>query len=107
MASSFHETIAEASGNPYLRDVLKYIRGLLVRYRPRSGRYTVRHREVHSKHREILEALTARDADRSETLVREHIRQALSVRITERKSAAQEPPRAPAARPRQGGKKKR
>ena len=107
LAVAFHETIAEASGNPYLRDVLKYIRGLLVRYRPKAGRYAVSHRSVHTHHAEILEALTARDADRSEALVREHIRLALATRITEYKPEATQRRRTPKARAHDGGTKQR
>lgn len=81
LASSFHATIAEASGNWYLCDLLKNVRDVMVRYRPRKTPYTVYESEMQRDHYKILEALTNQDADECERLVRQHIDHALSLRL--------------------------
>ena len=50
LASSFHATIAEASGNWYLCDLLKNVRDVMVRYRPRQIPYTVYEADMQRDH---------------------------------------------------------
>jgi len=81
LASAFHATIAEASGNWYLDDVLKNVRNLIVRYRPVKNPYTLYEADMQQDHYKMLAALTDQDADESERLVRQHIDHALRLRL--------------------------
>ena len=96
LASAFHQTIAEASGNFYLRDILSNVRGVMVRYRPRTRPYTVREKDMQEQHYAMLAALTRQDADEGERLVRAHIEHALHLRLGDMRSRTEQAPKKPA-----------
>lgn len=81
LAGFFHETIAEASGNWYLRDVLKNVRSVIVRFRSEKSPYTLYDKAMQADHYKLLDALSRQDADEMERIVKEHTDHALALRI--------------------------
>lgn len=69
----FHATVAEASGNPFLLEMIKTnARKLMAYYRARyhyAGAIGLSAME----HRRIAQAITARDVDQAELLMRSHV----------------------------------
>ncbi len=71
---AFHAAVAEASGNPYLVDMIKTnARKLMAYYRARYGYAGVIERSV-AEHEEIADAILARDTDRAQALMARHVR---------------------------------
>lgn len=71
----FHEAVAAASANPVLVALHTLISGLGVRTRERSAELTGAVARAQFWHREILDALRARDATAAESAMRLHLRQ--------------------------------
>jgi DNA-binding GntR family transcriptional regulator len=71
----FHHLIARASKNRWLEDMLcKDLYGLLRAYRYSSTDLAHRSEEAQLEHRKIVDAITAHDGDRAESLMRKHNR---------------------------------
>lgn len=69
----FHATIAEASGNPFLLEMIKTnARKLMAYYRARYH-YAGTIALSATEHREIARAITARNADEAEQMMRRHV----------------------------------
>lgn len=69
----FHKQVAEASGNPFLLDMIKMNgRKLLAYYRARY-RNPGAIAESAREHRQIAELILAHDADRAQALMAEHV----------------------------------
>ena len=68
----FHAIIYEASGNRFLREMLKSIKDKM---RPLIGQTRDRLVQSYNRHREILEALQCRDPDRAEKALLQHNRE--------------------------------
>lgn len=88
---AFHNLIAKAAGNPVLEVFWSTIRvlasgeGAGLRYSATNRRHIV------AAHRAIVEAFRARDADRAETLITEHLRE-LETLLRRRHSAELDQP---------------
>ncbi|WP_418060741.1 GntR family transcriptional regulator [Pimelobacter simplex] len=79
--SSFHDAIADASGNEHLARLIRRDRHFAFDYSA-AKRYTADdYRHGHAGHHEIVAALQARDADAAERLVVEHYRLALEAQL--------------------------
>ncbi len=69
----FHKTVAEASGNPFLLDMIKMnARKLLAYYRARY-RYAGAIADSAREHRELAGLITARRADAAEAFMERHV----------------------------------
>jgi DNA-binding GntR family transcriptional regulator len=93
----FHFRIAKASGNQRLAQMLcGDLYDLLRVYRYKSSTMTGRAQAAYGEHREIVEALEARDPDRAEACMRRHIRNArahVETRLAEKPVEAAPPKR--------------
>lgn len=76
----FHGTIARASGNKYLQQLLTGIRESFERYRLSALDWPGRRQTAHAEHGELLTALTIHDAKRAGRLAKSHVLAALEVR---------------------------
>jgi DNA-binding GntR family transcriptional regulator len=87
---AFHETMWQASGNRYLVEQLRVLRGRIEL----SGRSTLgspeRAAEAMSEHAALIEAVARRDADGAEELARLHFRRAMAIRLANLRSASLE-----------------
>ena len=73
----FHQRIVEGSGNKRLIGSLNGdLQQLLRMYRRQSGADTDRKRAAFEEHWQILRAITSRDADLAESMMRSHIARA-------------------------------
>ena len=73
MDSRFHETIYKMSGSTVLYDVLEPLHKKILKYRKASVSNTSRAEASVAEHRAIYEALAARDSQKVERLVTEHL----------------------------------
>ena len=73
MDSRFHETIYKMSGSTVLYDVLEPLHKKILKYRKTSVSNTSRAEASVAEHRAIYEALAARDSQKVERLVTEHL----------------------------------
>lgn len=78
--SKFHYTIAEASGNKLLLQMILSIQDIFERHRIPAIIDNMRGAESHIEHRQIAEALMNRDAQLAESRIKEHVQRALDVR---------------------------
>lgn len=69
----FHVFIQELGGNPVLNDVINGLRQKILLYRHRQLYQPERFRQSIEEHRTLLEALESGDADRAETLMKQHL----------------------------------
>lgn len=87
---AFHETMWQASGNRYLVEQLRVLRGRIEL----SGRSTLsspeRAAEAMSEHAALIEAVAQRDANAAEELARLHFRRAMAIRLANLRSASLE-----------------
>lgn len=87
---AFHETMWQASGNRYLVEQLRLLRGRIEL----SGRTTLgspeRAAEAMAEHSALIEAVAARDADTAEELARIHFRRAMAIRLASLRSESLE-----------------
>jgi DNA-binding GntR family transcriptional regulator len=70
---AFHMLISEAAGNPLLQTIMGQVLAFTVSYRSNYAYPAERATSVNKQHREILDAVRDRDADRAEELMREHV----------------------------------
>jgi DNA-binding GntR family transcriptional regulator len=73
LGQSFHGRLLAISRNQHAAQLLRVLRGHLSRYQALTATIDPRRREAYAEHREILAALRARDAQRAETLMRDHV----------------------------------
>jgi DNA-binding GntR family transcriptional regulator len=98
MDFDFHFLVARASGNDQLVQMLTGdLYDLLRVYRYRSSTLAGRAKKAHAEHQAVVAALRARDPQRAEAAMREHIRNARLLvesrwHIQERERAASETP---------------
>jgi DNA-binding GntR family transcriptional regulator len=78
--SQFHDTIASASGNTYLQTMLGNIRGTFETFRVTALAQPTRRDTAHSEHRELIEALRAKNAYLAQQIAHTHVLTALQVR---------------------------
>lgn len=71
--AQFHLLIAEASGNPWLLDILTGLQGHISLLRHTSITKTNRSQSIVSEHDQILAALVSRDGAAAEAAVRHHL----------------------------------
>jgi DNA-binding GntR family transcriptional regulator len=80
----FHMSLLQAAGNRRLMKVINNTRLLLRIFTFRREHHTVELvAQVHTYHREILEAVVKKEADNAIRGMREHIRKSLSERLAE------------------------
>ena len=77
----FHDAIAIAAGNEYLRASLRNIREIVVRHRPHAAASREFREQAHTEHRAMLEAISERDAERAEEIARRHVEGGLAERL--------------------------
>jgi len=80
----FHETIAIASENNYLREILDNIKGIFERYRSTAISNMDRRSLAHQEHGELIGALRARDPDRSRRIAEAHVYRAMEANVDTR-----------------------
>jgi len=68
-----HSIISEATGNKFLIDGVRWLYDLAARIWRLAGDPTSGSDFIQQQHRELLEALRARDADRAEEVMRQHV----------------------------------
>jgi DNA-binding GntR family transcriptional regulator len=78
--SNFHATIAEISGNSYLKTMLDDIRNIFDRYRPTALTVPGRREYAHGDHGQMIEALRRQDSKAARKLAEDHVREALATR---------------------------
>jgi DNA-binding GntR family transcriptional regulator len=78
--SNFHATIAEISGNSYLKSMLDDIRTIFDRYRPTALTVPGRREDAHGEHGLMIEALRRQDGKAARKLAEDHVRRALATR---------------------------
>lgn len=78
--SNFHSTIAEISGNTYLKAMLDDIRNIFDRYRPTALTVPGRRNDAHEEHGQMIEALRRQDGKGARKLAEDHVRRALTTR---------------------------
>ena len=86
MDSRFHDAIYRNCGSTIFQDTLAPLHRKLQRYRQLSLSQSGRAEHSVQEHREIYEAIAAKNADLAETLMRSHIQNAMRYLITEKES---------------------
>ncbi len=76
----FHDAIAEASGNAYLRSMLAGIGDIFDHYRARALGLPGRRDEAHHEHGELVAALREQRPETARQLAEDHVRRALEAR---------------------------
>ena len=78
--ADFHQILAEASGNPFLRDFMRFLngklRGLIERARTHSSQQPILPMMVQEEHVAIFEAISKRDPERAREATLAHIKNA-------------------------------
>lgn len=69
----FHALIEEAAGNRWALQLLQQIRGHVDRYRTLSTRSAGRSAEAVAEHQAVYDALVARDPERAQAMMRDHV----------------------------------
>ena len=77
MDSRFHETIYNRCGSTILRDTLAPLHKKVQKFRRQSMQERSRAEKSVQEHRAIYEAIAARDAERAEALMAQHVENAL------------------------------
>ncbi|MBO0872263.1 MAG: GntR family transcriptional regulator [Pseudonocardia sp.] len=88
--SNFHATIAEISGNTYLKSMLDGIRNVFDRYRPAALMVPGRREDAHTEHGDMIEALRRQDGESARELAEQHVRRALATRQAALYAASEE-----------------
>lgn len=70
----FHALIEEEAGNRWALQLLQQIRGHVDRYRTLSTRSAGRSAEAVAEHQAVYDALSARDPELAQTVMRDHVR---------------------------------
>ncbi len=78
--SEFHATIAEISGNSYLKRMLDDIRNTFDLFRMRALTVPGRRDDSHAEHGQLIEALRQNDTDLARRIARLHVQRALLAR---------------------------
>jgi DNA-binding GntR family transcriptional regulator len=73
----FHRTIAVASGNKHLSEILDNVKGVFERFRANAVADPSRRAQAHFEHGELIDALRNRDADKARMLAENHVHRAL------------------------------
>ncbi|HUZ55728.1 MAG TPA: GntR family transcriptional regulator [Streptosporangiaceae bacterium] len=73
----FHRTIAVASGNRHLREILDNVKGVFERFRANAVADPGRRAQAHLEHGQLIDALRDRDADKARRLAEDHVHRAL------------------------------
>jgi len=82
---AFHVAILRGSQNAYLVEIASRLRSISVVYRAWSAPAAKRtHRDLAREHREVMEAVIARDPDRAARLTESHIRRTTELLISGR-----------------------
>ncbi|MCM3709145.1 GntR family transcriptional regulator [Sporosarcina luteola] len=76
--SKFHNLIRECSESPMISQVLRNAEGFSKAFRKRALQQTEEKNEGYKEHREIFEAIKARNADLADELMRKHILRTVS-----------------------------
>jgi DNA-binding GntR family transcriptional regulator len=74
----FHRSIARASGNQHLQEMLDDIKGVFERFRSHAVADDARRQQAHEEHGALIEAMKALDSKRARQLAEEHVQRALS-----------------------------
>lgn len=78
----FHDLINDAAGNPQLADFARQLRDSVNAYIRLSARQADRVDDVHADHRQILQALRKRDADKAAAVLARHLDRVLQFSAT-------------------------
>lgn len=78
---SFHLAISSASHNRYVEDALLRLSDSLALIAGTTYEMPGRWKDVFEQHSAIVDAIAARDPDRAETVMREHIRKSAAARM--------------------------
>jgi DNA-binding GntR family transcriptional regulator len=73
----FHRTVAIASGNAPLREILDNVKGVFERFRVDAVANPNRRPQAHLEHGQLIDALRDRDADKARRLAEDHVHRAL------------------------------
>lgn len=73
----FHRTIAVASGNRHLSEMLDNVKGVFERFRANAVADPGRRAQAHVEHGQLIHALRDRDGDKARRLAEEHVHRAL------------------------------
>jgi len=79
LGQQLHAKIADVSGNRRAEVLLHQLRGHISRYQVLTNKRPTRRHSSLDEHRAIVAALTARDGQRAERLIREHVMNAYVV----------------------------
>lgn len=74
----FHRSIARASGNQHLQEMLDDIKGVFERFRSHAVADDARRQQAHEEHGALIEAMKALDSKLARDLAEEHVQRALS-----------------------------
>lgn len=77
----FHEEIVRGSRSPSLAKLIREIEGMIVRFRHASVGYPERLQQAIDEHESLVDAIERRDEEEAERLAREHVMNALYVRL--------------------------
>lgn len=80
--AEFHDELQRISGNGLAENLLRIVRGHVDRYRALTSARPGRASEAADEHRGVFEAVVARDPERAEAVMREHIDAAKAVAIS-------------------------
>jgi DNA-binding GntR family transcriptional regulator len=73
----FHRTVAIASGNAPLCEILDNVKGVFERFRVNAVANPNRRAQAHLEHGQLIDALRDRDADKARRLAEDHVHRAL------------------------------
>lgn len=73
LGQAFHRRLLELSGNSHAEQLLRVLRGHLSRYQALTASLAPRRSEAYAEHRQILDALRARDGELAEARMRRHV----------------------------------
>ncbi|MGM0903220.1 MAG: GntR family transcriptional regulator [Bacillota bacterium] len=71
--TQFHELLMNYCPNPRMIQLLNYVRSLLLIYRANINKKAKNNMEIYEEHKEIIEALKARDLEKSIQMVETHM----------------------------------
>jgi DNA-binding GntR family transcriptional regulator len=74
--AQFHELVGDASGSRRLQDLIRTLRGDMVRYRVKSLKNRVTASVALKGHKKILQAIVERDDETAKVAVRKHLEEA-------------------------------
>lgn len=80
--AEFHDELQRISGNDLAVNLLRIVRGHVDRYRSLTSQSPGRASDAADEHREIFEAVIARDPELAEAVMREHLQAAKTLAIS-------------------------